>query len=84
MNTKSKYDYPPRQRRLFVHSWFVILFGVIAAMMFLMSCRTNKTGCESLYKNKKKFTAWIKCKETNKVSVLDKDGAIVCTYIDSK
>lgn len=25
---------------------------------------------------------WFKCKETKKVSILDKDGNIVCTFID--
>lgn len=79
---KSKYNYPPRQRRLMIHSWFIILFGVIAAMLFLMSCSAPKTGCESLYHKKKKFTAWLKCKQTHKVFVLDKEGAIVCVYFD--
>lgn len=27
---------------------------------------------------------WIKCHETKKVFILDKEGAIECTYIDKK
>jgi len=80
---KSKYDYPPRQRRLMIHSWFIILFGAIAFVLFLMSCSAPKTGCESLYHKKKKFTAWMKCHETKKVFILDKQGAIVCAFIDN-
>jgi hypothetical protein len=75
---KSKYDYPPRQRRLLVHSWFVILFGVIIAMIFLMSCSAPRRGCYGT-KGMAGYS-WIKCKETKQVFILDKKGAIVCTY----
>ena len=80
MNTKSKYDYPPRQRRMLIHSWFVILFFIMAAMAFLMSCNTPRNGCRAV----RNFSGygWIKCKETKKVFILDKEGAIVYSYQD--
>lgn len=78
--TKSKYDYPPRQRRLMVHSWFIILFGIMAAAIILMSC-TPKHGCYGT--RGIRGYSWLKCIETKKVFVLDKDGAIICAYIDS-
>lgn len=70
-------------RRMAIHSWFVTLFGIIAFMIFLMSC-SPKNGCPAIYKNRLQGYVWIKCKETKKVLVLDKEGAIVCSYIDSK
>lgn len=80
---KSKYDYPPRQRRLMVHSWFVILIGVMALAFFFMGC-SPRNGCPAVYKNRLQGYGWLKCRETKKVFVLDKDGAIICTYTDSK
>lgn len=73
---------PHGERRLTVHFWILLLLAVIA--FCASGCATQKTGCESLYKNKRKFVAWIKYIETKKVSILDKDGAIICTYIDNK
>lgn len=80
---RSKYDYPHRQRRSMVHSYFVILLGIIGAMVFLMSC-SPRNGCPAVYKNRLQGYGWIKCRETKKVFVLAPDGAIVCTYYDSK
>jgi len=79
--TKSKYDYPHRQRRLAVHSYFIILFGAIAFMIFIMSC-SPKHGCYAT-KGMRGY-GWIKCKETGIVSVLRPDGSVECTYTESK
>jgi hypothetical protein len=49
---KSKYDYAPRQRRLFVHAWFIVLTGLILFIAFTMlmgSCSTPKHGCRSTW-----------------------------------
>jgi hypothetical protein len=78
---RSKYDYPHRQRRSMVHSWLVLLFGIIGAMIFLMSC-SPRIGCPS-HKGYSGY-GWIKCRETKKVFILAPDGAIVCTYYESK
>jgi hypothetical protein len=64
-----------------VHSYFVILLGIIGAMLFLMSC-SPKHGCYGT-KGMSGY-GWIKCRETKKVFILAPDGAIVCTYYDSK
>lgn len=79
--TKSKYDYPPRQRRLMVHSWFIILFGIMLALMFLIRC-SPKNGCRAT--RKMSGYSWIKCKETSKVTVMDMKGNIICSYIDTE
>lgn len=72
---------PHSYRRMAIHSWFVILFGIIIAMAFLISCRPSK-GCYST--RGLSGYGWIKCHETKKVFILDKEGAIVCTYKDDK
>ncbi len=84
---KSKYDYPPRQRRLMIHSWFIILFGIMGAMIFLMSCTTSrrmKDPCKGRRGMSGYGYGWIKCRETKKVFILAPDGEIVCTYTDSR
>lgn len=78
--TTSKYDYPPRQRRMLIHSWFVILFFIMAAMAFLMSCSPH-TGCKAT-RNLSGY-GWIKCKETGKVCILDDSGKIVYSFRES-
>lgn len=79
---KSKYDYPPRQRRLAVHTWFMILFGIIFAMLFLWGCGNQQKGCKGT--RGMSGYGWIKCIETKKIFVLTPDGTIACTYYDSK
>jgi hypothetical protein len=79
MNTKqTPHDY----RRQFVHSLFIKIILAAALIIAYSSCRTEKTGCESLYKNKRKFTAWIKCNETKRVTMVMNDGSTLCTFID--
>lgn len=75
MNTPHSY------RRQSIHSWFIILFGIIAAMIFFMatSCRPSK-GCYGT-KGMSGY-GWIKNKKINKTFILNKEGAIVCTYTD--
>lgn len=72
---------PHSYRRMAIHSWFVILLGIIIAMAFLMSC-SPQNGCRAT-KGMAGYS-WIKCVETKKVFILNKEGAIVCTYIDNK
>jgi hypothetical protein len=84
---RSKYDYPPRQRRLMIHSWFIILFGIIGAMLFLMSCTTSrrmKDPCKERRGMSGYGYGWLKNNKTHQVFVLAPDGAIVCTYYDTK
>jgi hypothetical protein len=84
---KSKYDYPPRQRRLAIHTWFIILLGTIFAMACLMSCTTSrrmKDPCKGRRGMSGYGYGWIKCRETKKVFILSPDGSIVCTYYDTR
>lgn len=70
---------PHSYRRQAIHSWFVILIGIIFAMIYLMSCSPQK-GCYST--RGMSGYGYLKNKKTNKVFVLDTLGAIVCTYTD--
>lgn len=57
---------------------------IIALIVLVCSC-SPKYGCPSHSgKNRMSGYGWLKCNETNKVCILDKDGAIICTYIDKK
>lgn len=125
---------PHLWRRMGIHSWFVVLIGIIILMIYLMSCATSKRtkdpckgrrgmsgyGYGILEYNKsnngisvvyidnannifaldyltkrqydslkfsllnKSHYAWIKCRETKKVFILDKEGAIACSYTDTR
>jgi len=70
---------PHYYRRSAIHSVLLFLISIIVAS-FIFSCRPSK-GCYGT--RGMSGYGWIKCRETKKVSVLDKDGAIVCTYIDN-
>lgn len=75
---------PHNWRQMEIHSWFVILFGIIGVMsfiIFLTSC-SSKHGCYGT----KGMSGYgcIKNNKTKKVFILDKEGAIVCTYTDFK
>lgn len=55
-------------------------------MIFLMSCTTSrrtKDPCKERRGMSGYGYGWLKCRETKKVFVLDKEGAIICTYIDN-
>lgn len=70
---------PHYYRRQSIHSWFIILIGfIILGLAF--GCRTQKTGCESLYYKKKRFTAYLKNMVTDSIYILSKDGAILCSF----
>jgi hypothetical protein len=71
---------PHYYRRSAIHSVLLFLISIIIAS-FIFSC-SPKSGCYAT-KGMRGY-GWIKCRETKKVSVLGKDGAIVCTYIDNK
>jgi len=71
---------PHYYRRSSIHGFILILIGVILFMAF--GCAPARSGCESFYRHKKKFTAWIKNKQSEKVFILDADGAILCAYVD--
>jgi len=73
---------PHYYRRSAIHSVLLFLISIIIAS-FIFSC-SPKNGCPAVYKNRLQVYGWIKCRETKKVSVLGKDGTIVCTYIDNK
>lgn len=78
---------PHSYRRMAIHSWFVILFGIIIAMAFLMSCTTTRRGkdpCRERRGLSGYGYGWIKCTETKNVFILDKEGAIICVYKDDK
>jgi hypothetical protein len=84
---RSKYDYAPRQRRLAVHAWIISLLGLMAIMLYSMSCTTSrrmKDPCKERRGLSGYGYGWLRNKNTNQVFVLAPDGAIVCTYIDSK
>lgn len=68
---------PHAYRRSAIHS--VIIFLIAIILFIATSCRPSK-GCYGT-KGMSGY-GWIKCIETKKVFILDKDGAIVCTYID--
>lgn len=78
---------PHYYRRSAIHS--VILLAIITIAAFVVfGCNTQKKAhyqspCEREYRNKKKFTAWIKRSNSNKVFILGKDG-IICSYYESK
>lgn len=74
-------------RQMGIHSWFVVLFGIIGLMIYLMSCTTSrrmKDPCKERRGMSGYGYGWLKNMKTDKVFVLDKEGAIVCTYIDNK
>lgn len=70
---------PHGERRLTVHFWILLL---LAAIAFCATSCTPKHGCYGT--RGMSGYGWIKCRETKKVCILDKDGAIICTYIDNK
>jgi hypothetical protein len=74
---------PHYYRRSAIHTVLLFLISIIVASLIFSSC-APKNGCPAVYKNRLQGYGWIKCLQTKKVSVLDKDGAIVCTYIDNK
>lgn len=70
-----------------VHSWFVILFGIIIAMAFLMSCTTTRRGkdpCRERRGLSGYGYGYLINKRTNKTFILDKEGAIICICTDHK
>ena len=81
MSLKNPFKHlPPHgERRLTVH--FIIILLVAVIVYCATSCRPSR-GCKST--QGLSGYGWMKCRETKKVFVLDKDGAIVCTYYDSK
>lgn len=65
------------------------IYTVIACLLGLMillacSCSPAKNGCEQLYKKRenRKFVAWFKCVETGKVTIMNKEGEIICSFMD--
>lgn len=71
---------PHDYRRQFVHSIFLIMLAFMA--LIAASCSPQRRGCRAT-KGMGGY-GWLKCRETNKVCILDKDGAILCAYIDNK
>jgi hypothetical protein len=70
---------PHYYRRSAIHSVLLFLISIIIAVV-LFSC-SPKHGCYGT-KGMSGY-GWMKCRETKKVFILDKQGAIVCTYIDN-
>jgi hypothetical protein len=71
---------PHYYRRSAIHTVLLFLISLIIATVIFSSC-SPKSGCYAT-KGMRGY-GWIKCRETKKVLILDKDGAIVCTYIDN-
>lgn len=74
---------PHSYRRQSIHGLFLILIGFIV-LILAFSCRTQKTGCESLYYKKKRFTAYLKNMVTDSIYILSKEGAILCSFKQNK
>lgn len=77
--------YPHRERRSAIN--FII--GLLIATIIIMACsctvtRRGKDPCKYRRGMSGYGYGWLKCRETKKVCILDKDGAIICTYIDTK
>jgi hypothetical protein len=70
---------PHYYRRSAIHTVLLFLISLIIATV-IFSCSPQK-GCSGT--RGMSGYGWMKCRETKKVFVLDKDGAIVCTYIDN-
>ena len=68
---------PHGERRLIVH--FLILLLAIIIAYCATACSPQK-GCYGT--RGMSGYGWFKCKETKKVCILDKEGAIVCSFID--
>lgn len=89
---KSKYDYPPRQRRLAVHSLFIIWILIFILILSFSSCRPQRgcygtRGMSGYSKLEKKFIeragfGWLKCMTTGKVCILRRDGEIIGSYFE--
>jgi len=71
---------PHYYRRSAIHSVLLFLISIIIAVI-LFSC-TPKHGCYGT--RGMSGYGYIKNKKTNKVFILDKEGAIVCFFIDNK
>lgn len=67
-------------RRTNVHGLFLIL-GLIMFLIYAFGC-SPKSGCPAVYKNRLQGYGWLKNRNTNKVFILDKEGAILCTYFE--
>lgn len=68
---------PHYYRQQSIKGCFLILIFII---LFLAFGCSPKHGCYST--RGMSGYGWFKCKETKKVAILDKDGSIVCTFID--
>lgn len=75
---------PHSYRRQSIHSIFIILIGIILFMAF--GCGTQRSGCEQFYRKKanRKFVAWLKCHNTGIVTIMDKRGNELCTFVEEK
>ncbi len=70
-----------------VHGLLMIIVFVTALIMAFSSCTTSrrmKDPCKERRGMSGYGYGWIKCRETKKVFILAPDGAIVCTYYDTK
>jgi hypothetical protein len=85
--TKTYYEAAHYEHRKNVHGLLMIIIFITALIMAFSSCTTSrrmKDPCKERRGMSGYGYGWIKCRETKKVFILAPDGAIVCTYYDSK